>query len=229
MVSGGLARGRDKARYRRRKPLAAIMIVALLGVAVVIVWTKVFAHDANVNAVVACTPGPTAPSGVPAASVATPLPYDALDKVSPEPAVDVQVRVVNASTTRGAAVQASDSLALQGFKVGTPDVDPLYPQGNMNCRGQIRFGANGESAARTLSLVLPCTQLVRDNRQDATVDVAVGKNFSGVISNSNGQQALKQLASWASTHPAPQGGQLAQNVLPQLNPTLLSAAHSNQC
>jgi hypothetical protein len=100
----------------------------------------------------------------------------------------------------------------------------------MTCRGQIRFGANGESAARTVSLLAPCTQLVRDNRQDNTVDLAIGKNFTGVTASTQAQQALKQLSAWAANHPAPQGGQQALNsVLPQLNATLLAQAHSTQC
>lgn len=232
MVSGGLARERGRAAYRKRKPLAAIVIVAVLGVAVLVVWTKVIARDSNVNATVSCSPPAAAPSvasGQPAPPVGAGLPYDALDKVAPEPPVDVQVRVVNASTQRGAAEAVSTQLSQDGFKVGNPGNDPLYPNQDMNCRGQIRFGANGESGARTLSLVLPCTQLVRDQRQDATVDVAIGKNFTSVAPNTDAHLALQQLAAWAASHPAPQGGQLAQNVLPQLDPSLLATAHSTQC
>jgi hypothetical protein len=231
VVSGGVTREHEKARYRRRKPIPAIVIVVLLGLTVVIVWTKVIAKASDVNTAVACAPSSAQPAaGQPKPKPGTPLPYDALDKIAPEPAADFKVQVVNGSTQGGAATQASNQLTQAGFQVVKPAADPLYPKHDMTCRGQIRFGANGESAARTVSLLAPCTQLVRDNRQDNTVDLAIGKNFTGVTASTQAQQALKQLSAWAANHPAPQGGQQALNsVLPQLNATLLAQAHSSQC
>lgn len=241
MVSEGFTRERDKARYRKRKPIPAIVIVVLLGLTAVIVWTKVIAKASDVDAAVACTSAstqsvtPATPTKVPAKPTKAPatgsaLPYNALDKIAPEPAAGVKVQVLNASTQRGAATQASSQLTQDGFQVAAPGNDPLYPKQDMNCRGQIRFGVNGESAARTVSLLVPCTQLVRDNRQDATVDLAIGSDFTGVTPNSEAQQAMQQLAAWAAKHPTPKGGQQAQSsVLPKLNATLLAQAHSTQC
>jgi hypothetical protein len=234
VVSGGATQERDKARYRKRKPIPAIIIVALLGLTAVIVWTKVIAKASDVDAAVACAPSSSSQSTTTGKAkpptAGTALLYNALDKISPEPATDVKVTVLNASTERGAATQASNQLAQDGLQVGPPANDPLYPKQDMSCRGQIRFGANGESAARTVSLLVPCTQLVRDNRQDATVDLAIGSDFSGVAPNNEAQQALQQLSQWAAKHPAPHGGQQALNsVLPQLNSALLSQAHSDQC
>lgn len=227
MVSGGVTRERDRARYRKRKPIPAIIFACLLLVAAIIVWTKVFGKASDVNALIACAPSSAQPASK---SSDTPLPYDALDKIAPEPASDVKVQVYNATIQRGAALQVSNQLSQAGFQVAQPANDPLYPKQDMSCRGQIRFGANGESAARTISMVVPCTQLVRDNRQDASVDLAIGKTFTGVAPNSSAQQALQQLAAWGAKHPAPQGGQQALNsVLPQLAPDLLSAAHPSQC
>ena len=225
MVSGGDTRERQRARYRKRKPIPAVIVVCLLAVAVIVVWVKVFGKASDVNAIIACAPSSTAkqPAG-------TPVAYDSLDKIAPEPAADVKVQVYNATTQRGAALQVSNQLSQAGFQVAAPANDPLYPKADMACRGQIRFGANGESAARTISMVVPCTQLVRDNRQDSTVDLSIGKTFTGVAPNSSAQQALAKLATWAQSHPAPQGGQQALNsVLPQLAPDLLAAAHPDQC
>lgn len=225
MVSGGVDRERPRARYRKRKPIPAVIVVCLLVVAVIVVWTKVFGKASDVNALIAC-----APSAAAKQQAGTPVPYDSLDKIAPEPATDVKVQVYNATSQRGAALQVSNQLTQAGFQVAAPANDPLYPKQDMACRGQIRFGVNGESAARTISMVVPCTQLVRDNRQDSTVDLSIGKTFTGVAPNSSAQQALAQLASWAASHPAPQGGQQALNsVLPQLAPDLLAAAHPNQC
>jgi hypothetical protein len=225
VVSGGDTRERQRARYRRRKPIPAVIVVCLLVVAVIVVWVKVFGKASDVNAIIACAPSSTAKQ-----PIGTPVAYDSLDKIAPEPAADVKVQVYNATTQRGAALQVSNQLSQAGFQVAAPANDPLYPKADMACRGQIRFGANGESAARTISMVVPCTQLVRDNRQDSTVDLSIGKTFTGVAPNSSAQQALAKLASWAASHPAPQGGQQALNsVLPQLAPDLLAAAHPDQC
>ncbi|HEX5402147.1 MAG TPA: envelope integrity protein Cei [Pseudonocardiaceae bacterium] len=247
MVSEGFTRERGTARYRKRKPIPAIVIVVLLGLTAVIVWTKVIARASDVDAAVACTSASSASSVAPTPTKAakapakptkaatkpasgSALPYNALDKVAPEPAADVKVQVLNASTQRGAATQASSQLSQDGFQVAEPGNDPLYPQQDMNCRGQIRFGANGESAARTVSLLVPCTQLVKDSRQDATVDLAIGSDFTGVAPNTQAQQAIQQLAAWAAKHPTPKGGQQAQaGVLPKLNANLLAQAHSTQC
>jgi LytR cell envelope-related transcriptional attenuator len=243
VVSGGLTREREKALYRRRKPIPAIIIVVVLGIAAVVVWTKVIARASDVDAAVACPPAVSTSTTPTAAAKATPkpapktktaadtlLPYDALDKIAPVPAADIKIQVLNASTQRGAALQATNQLQQDGFQVASPSNDPLYPSQNMQCRGQIRFGANGESAARTISLLVPCTQLVRDNRQDATVDLAIGSDFTGVAPNSQAQQAMRELATWAARHPAPKGGQQAQNsVLPHLDASLLAQAHSDEC
>jgi LytR cell envelope-related transcriptional attenuator len=236
VVSGGLTGEREKARYRKRKPIPAVVIVILLGLAAVFVWSKVIAKASDVNAAVACPPAATQHTTSATAEqpkkgkTSSALPYDALDKIAPEPPDQVKVQVLNASTQRGAATQASNVLAQAGLQVGDPQNDPLYPKQNMACRGQIRFGANGESAARTVSLLVPCTQLVRDDRQDATVDLAIGKDFAGVAPNNQAQQAMHQLAQWAKQHPAPKGGQQAQaSVLPRLSQSLLSEAHSTQC
>ena len=234
VASGGFTRERGKTRYRKRKPIPAIVIAALLIVAAIVVWTKVITKASDVNAAVACPAPSTATATTPTKAKppqpGTVLPYDALDKVSPAPASQITVQVYNASSQRGAATQASIQLQQDGFQVPAAAEDPLYPKHDMKCRGQIRFGANGESAARTVSLMVPCTQLVKDNRQDATVDLAIGSEFTTLSPNNQAQQAIQQLQQWASQHPTPQGGQQAQNsVLPQLNQSLLSQAHSSQC
>ena len=226
MAAGGLSRERGRARYRKRKPIPAIIIVALLGIATVVVWVKVIHKADDVNVAISCPA-----STVAGAAGDQTLTYSALDKVAPAAPSQIQYRVYNGGGQRGAATQASIALVGLGFpQAVTVSDDPLYPAANMKCVGQIRFGANGQSAARTLSLALPCTQLIKDNRQDATVDVSLGKNFSSVLPNTDGVNTLHQLTAWAASHPAPQGGQQAQGgQAPQLSPALLSGAHSSTC
>jgi hypothetical protein len=226
------ARGRG---YRRRKPIPAIVLAVLLVIAAIVVWVKVINRADNTAAATACPPVPSV-SGKPAPQIGTPLAYTALAKVTPTPPAQVQVQVDNASTKHGAAQIVSTSLQQLGFNVaGDPQTDQAYPQSDSNpndvmaCQGQIRFGANGESAARTLSLVLPCTQLIRDTRQDASVTVSIGSKFGTVAPNGDAQAVLKQLTDFANAHPVPQGGQQAQGLAPQISPELLTGAASTPC
>ena len=69
----------------------------------------------------------------------------------------------------------------------------------MECVGQLRFGATGEGAARTLSLVLPCTELVRDDRTDDVVDIAVGTGFRDVNPPRAVRNALDQIGTGGGT------------------------------
>lgn len=234
MAAVGMSRERGRG-YRRRKPIPAIVLAVLLVVAAIVVWVKVIDRADNTSAVTTCPPVP-AVGGKPAPQIGTPLAYTALAKVTPAPPAQIQVSVYNASTKHGAAQIVSTSLLQLGFNVaGDPQTDPAYPQSDSNandvmaCQGQIRFGANGESAARTLSLVLPCTELVRDNRQDASVSVSVGSKFGTVAPNGDAQQVLKQLTQFANTHPVQAGGQQAQGLAPQISPELLSGAASTPC
>ena len=234
MAAGGMSRERGRG-YRRRKPIPAIVLAVLLVIAAIVVWVKVIDRADNTAAATACPPVP-AVGGKPAPQIGTPLAYNALAKVTPMPPSEVQVAVWNASTKHGAAQTVITSLEQLGFTVpAAPQTDQAYPQSASNpndvlaCQGQIRFGANGESAARTLSLVLPCTQLIRDNRQDASVTVSIGSKFGSVAPNGDAQQVLKQLTDFANAHPVPQGGQQAQGLAPQIAPELLSGAASTPC
>jgi hypothetical protein len=234
VAAAGYADKRRTGGYRKRKPLPALIIIAVLIIAAVVVWIKVVHRASDTTAVTACPPSsaqPVAATGQPAPQPGTALAHDALSKVTPAPPTDVQVQVLNASSERGEAQQVTTELNQLGFKqAGDPADDPLYPALNMKCVGQIRFGANGTAAARTLSMVLPCTQLVRDNRQDATVDLAIGTNFGTVAPTRDAVQALQQLDKWAATHPEQQGGQQAEGgQQPQVDQALVTGATSISC
>ncbi|MEV0681625.1 envelope integrity protein Cei [Actinosynnema sp. NPDC050436] len=227
-------------RYRRRRPVPALVLFALLAVTSVVVWNRVLADAGDVDAAIRCnTPG-SAPSTTAAPAGGAPpaappvmgavLGHDALDRTEPVPAGSVQFRVFNASTQRNQAKFVATTLAELGLKqAGEPGNDPLYPAQDMTCRGQIRFGAPGAGAARTLSLIEPCLELVRDDRQDATVDVAVGKKFSEVKPNHDARKVLDQLAAWAEQQPDRQGGQVSEPSTPSVNADNLQAARDVHC
>lgn len=211
--------------YRKRKPMVAIVILAVLIIAAGVVWIKTFSHAGNINVLTSCPAPATKTAGQ------SDLAYAALNNVVPQPASSVQVQVLNGGSQRGLASRISAELTQLGFgQAGQPGDDPQYPKGNMRCYGQIRFGANGESAARTLSLVVPCAQLVRDNRQDTLVNLSVGTSFTDLAPNGDARQVLSQLADWSAQHPSINGGLLAHDgIAPQISPALLSGAHPGQC
>ncbi len=160
-------------RRRRRAPFVAV--VAVLAALTAATWTTVLANASGPAGPQSCPPPVSGPPP------GEPLPPDALDAVPPAPPAQVATRVLNAGGQRGQANLVAAQLGDQGFgSAGPPGNDPFHPDGGMECVGQLRFGPAGEAAASTLSLVLPCAELVRDGRTDATVDVAVGSAFGDI-------------------------------------------------
>lgn len=212
--------------YRRRRPWPAIVILVVLAAAGATVWVRVLNNAGDVTAQASC-PAVTAPAGHPKL---TPLPYSALNDVQPIPADQVRVRTLNASSQVGLAGRIALELQQHGFVVAEPANDPYHPKGTMRCFGQIRFGPNGEAAARTLSLVVPCAQLVRDDRQDASVDLALGTYFTDLAPSGDALKVLSRLAAWSHDHPASAGGLQSQGApLPRLPGQLLAGAHTFGC
>ena len=161
--------------YQRRRRGPVLLVVAVLAVAVAVTWTTVLIKTGGATGVAAC-PSPAA-GPVPGEV----LPASALANVAPVPPPAVKVRVLNAGGQRGQANLVAAQLGDLGFpEAAPPDNDPYYADADMECVGQLRFGPAGEGAARTLTLVLPCTELVRDERTDDTVDIAVGTGFRDV-------------------------------------------------
>lgn len=201
-------RGR-RTGYRRRKPLPAVAAFVVLCVAAGVVWVTVFdSNNAMADRTHCNAPAPTQPSASaspngtkndrlakPPAPFGTQLGRQALDTTAPAPPGQVQVRVLNAGGQRGQAGLVTLALEKLGFQQAAPPAnDAFYPNQNLRCDGQIRFGPDGAAAARTLSLVDPCAQLVRDERQGATVTFSLGTMFHDVQPNQAAQKALRALS-----------------------------------
>lgn len=143
------------------------MITALAAVAGV-TWIYLLHREQLAGQITGCP--------VPATAVVTAA---AMEPFAPVAPAGIPVRVLNATDRSGLAAQIASGLQAQGFSLAAAvGNDQLHPRGSMRCVGQIRFGPNGVEAARTLSLVVPCAQLVRDDRADNTVDLALGMAFS---------------------------------------------------
>ncbi|OQO94162.1 hypothetical protein B1813_05680 [Saccharomonospora piscinae] len=196
-TGGTTGRGRQRAGrpYRKRKPLPALLFIGVLGVAAVIVWINAVRTATDVSEAITCDPRPHPPAG----TTFTPLPYDALVGTSPVPPSRVDLTVLNANGTRGEASMTTMALRQLGFdRITDPANDEVYTNGAVaDCHGQIRFGPGGERAARTVQLVDPCLELVRDNREDPSIDLAVGTNFNDVRPSDAAIEILDRLKSWA--------------------------------
>lgn len=230
MAAGNVMRGQGQ-RYRKRRPLPALLLVLVLGVAATVVWLKVMNEDNEVTGAQHCDPPPkaTAPAGKPVPTLGKALENTALDRTEPAAPSSALVRVVNASGQRGQARLVTETLRGLGFsQIGDPANDVLYGE-KMACRAQIRFGAQGTAAARTLSILEPCAELIRDERQDATVDVALGERFDDLHPNRAARTLLEQLNDFAKQNPPTQGGLQSNAPQPKLDATLLSAARNVKC
>jgi hypothetical protein len=209
-------------RYRARRPMRAVLLALVLSITAGLVWTSVLLPEATAGgcqdaAEAAVTPGQR-------------LPAHGLDGISPAPPQQVEVQVLNASGMRGEAAIVGGGLSELGFApTGTPANDPLHPAFDLACHGEIRFGVAGQAAARTLSLAVPCADLVRDARPDSMVDLALGTEFTGLRPNAAARAALDELATLGQPAPVEpvQGGLAARSASsPELPPGTQQAAPS---
>ena len=217
--------------YQRRRRGPIIVLVAVVAVAAIVTWTTVFLTSTAGSGPAAC------PSPKDGTTIGDVLPSSALDATQPVPAPAVAIRVFNAGGQRGQGLLVAAQLKEWGFgEAAAPQNDPRYPDGDMDCVGQLRFGPAGEAAASTLTLVLPCVELVRDARTDPTVDVSVGTAFGDLNPRrfASGLAVLEQLADPAqggtgttNADPDAQGEQAPAPVA--ADPALLQKARAAHC
>ncbi|EHR62100.1 hypothetical protein SaccyDRAFT_3265 [Saccharomonospora cyanea NA-134] len=208
--------------------MPALIFIGVLGVAAVVVWVNVISSSGDIAEAVTCDPRPAPPAD----TTFTPLPYDALVTTPPVPPSRVEVTVLNANNTRGDASITTEALRQLGFtRVTEPANDEVYTGDTVaNCHGQIRFGPAGEGAARTVHLVNPCLELIKDNRKDASVDLAIGTNFNDVNPSEAAVEILDQLKSWeAEKGQDDTDEQSTGGVGPVITETLLTETLPKHC
>ncbi|MGV9713394.1 envelope integrity protein Cei [Gordonia sp. NPDC003424] len=195
--------------FRRRRARPAIIVAALLLVVGLVTWAVALNESGTASVPTNCNQ-PTAASIDPSASAAPPTPTTPAAKppsltaanrqemldVAPAALSTFQVRVLNASSQRGAARSVSDDLTAMGFNPTPNDPyadDALYPNRDLNCVAQIRFGPAGKAGAAAVWVAIPCAQLVDDGRKDTTVDVALGEYYESREQSQDAQAALDAL------------------------------------
>ncbi|QDQ97602.1 envelope integrity protein Cei [Tomitella fengzijianii] len=200
--------------FRHRNRLPGLILAAVLVVIVAIVWTLAFSSDGEDASATACN-APD-PGGAPLGRHVD----GSIKDVDPAPLADTRIRVFNANGQSGQAAHVAAGLSDIGFHPAADNAvsnDPVYLNQALQCQGQIRFGAQGEAAASALWLVVPCAELIRDDRADATVDLALGTLFHDLSTNSDAEAVLKALR-------VPQGG-----PAPEIDPALIEGAHNVRC
>jgi hypothetical protein len=198
-------------------------VIVALGVLAALVWvialnrTDLTAGGCQDAAAAALTPGQR-------------LPQTGLDGVPPAPPEQVTVHVLNANGQRGEATVVATGLAALGFDpADEPGNDPLHPAFDLPCYGEIRFGPAGQAAARTLSLAVPCAELVRDGRPDPVVDLALGTRFTALGPNDAARETLQGLVQQGQPILISRGGQNTGSPTPAVNSGLLHQARQADC
>jgi hypothetical protein len=233
-VAAGSTLWNRPARYRRRRPLPAIIVIAVLCLAATVVWIKVLGSSSDSTSAVHCdkpTGTPVTVAGQPPTTLGQALESNALDRAVPLAPAQILVRVVNGSKQRGQAAETTELLRQLGFsQVAAAADDPLYTARDLNCRAQIRFGEQGAGAARTLTLIEPCAELIKDKREDASVDFAIGNEFDDLRPKPEGRRLLEQLTDFFLQNPEAQGGLQANPAAqPSLDQAQISAARKVKC
>ncbi|MCG7597954.1 envelope integrity protein Cei [Mycobacterium sp. C3-094] len=178
-ITEGTAFDKHGRPFRRRNFLPGALMFAALAVAAMLVWVIALSQPPDVQEVATCNPPPApADPNAPTPTLGEQVSRSAMTDVTPAKLADTRIRVLNASGQGGQAAEVAGALRDLGFNEPEAANDPVYANGRLQCQGQIRFGPAGRAAAASLWLVAPCTELFQDQRQDDTVDLAIGTDFT---------------------------------------------------
>src|SRR5690242_14051436 len=159
-------------------------------------------------------PPPPADPAAPAPKLGEQMTRSDMTDVMPAKLADAKIRVLNASGQGGQAGEMAGELRDLGFAEPAAANDTLYVTARLQCQGQIRFGPAGRAAAAAVWLVAPCTELYQDQRNDDTVDLAIGTEFTELAHTDDIDAVLASLR--------PDATQAA-------DPSLLQKIHTGTC
>jgi LytR cell envelope-related transcriptional attenuator len=212
-ITDGTAVNKHGRPFRRRNYLPGAITLAALALVTLVIWVVALNRPADVHEAAPCN-APLAPDkpGVP--PLGEQVSRSAMTEVAPAKLADTKIRVLNASGQGGQAADVAGALRDLGFGPPTAENDPLFAHAQLECTGHIRFGPAGRAAAAAVWLVAPCVELYQDQRPDDSVDLAIGKEFSGLAESDDIQAVLASLRPEA-TAPA--------------DSTLLKKIHTGTC
>ncbi|MFE9576254.1 envelope integrity protein Cei [Nocardia sp. NPDC006044] len=208
--------------FLRRRPQPWLIMLGIVTLICTIVWVKALTTTEHDSSAMACnSPSPaTEPGAQPAATLGQRVGASRLQDVEPAPLAASRVRVLNANNQRGQAAHVAAQFGDLGF-ASAPGTqygnDSVYVNGDLECTGQIRFGVNGRPAAASVQLVVPCAELIEDQRADETVDMVLGSLFRDIRPSNDAEEVLRSLK-----NPAP-GNSTSIDI------KLLEAARQARC
>lgn len=212
-ITDGTAFDRHGRPFRRRNFVPGIVLFVALAVVTLTVWVVALNRPADVHEATVCN-APPAPTDPATPVLGEQVARSAMTDITPAPLAETKIRVLNASGQGGQAGEVAGALRDLGFAQPEASNDPIYSTTRLECQGQIRFGPTGRTAAAAVWLVAPCTELFQDERPDATVDLALGTEFSKLASSDDINAVLASLRPDA-TQPA--------------DSALLSKIHTGAC
>lgn len=214
-ITEGTAFDKHGRPFRRRNYVPAILLFLALAVVTMMVWIMALNQPAEVREAAVCNapPAPADPNA-PAAKLGEQVSRSDMVEVKPAKLADTKIRVLNASGQGGQAAEVAGELRDLGFAEPSAANDPVYASTRLECQGQIRFGPGGRAAAAAVWLVAPCTELFQDQRNDDTVDLAIGTDFTQLSHSDDIDAVLASLR--------PDATQAADS-------SLLSKIHSGAC
>jgi hypothetical protein len=178
-ITEGTAFDKHGRPFRRRNFLPGILLFVALVVATMMTWIIALNQPVDVHEAAICNaPPPPADPSAPAPQLGEQVSRTDMVGVTPAKLADAKIRVLNASGQGGQAAEVAGELRDLGFADPAAANDALYANTRLECQGQIRFGPAGRAAAAAIWLVAPCTELFQDQRNDDTVDLAIGTDFT---------------------------------------------------
>lgn len=196
----GVRVGLDRPRSRRSsRPSAGAIIAIVAGMVVlfalgfgIALITQGAPLPAEEQVAAGTSAGPTSPTVPLPCATSTVIPAEVLPKPS-----KVRINVYNATKRKGLAAETALALKLGGFKILA--VENVPDGRRIDGFAEIRHGPKGIKQAELLHFYLPDGILVEDTRNDKTVDVVLGKEFSIIASEA------EVAASMASPSPSTSG------------------------
>ena len=213
-ITEGTAFDKRGRPFRRRNYLPGILLFVALAVVALLVWLMALSQPADVHEAAVCNAPPPADPSATAPQLGEHVSRETMTDVTPAKLADAKIRVLNASGQGGQAAEVAGELRDLGFAEPAATNDTLYAKTRLECQGQIRFGPSGRAAAAAVWLVAPCTELFQDQRSDATVDLAIGTEFTQLTHSDDIDAVLASLRPGATQ---------------AADPTLLTKIHTAAC
>lgn len=191
-ITEGSSRDDDGRPFDRRNYRPGIIALVALIALSALAWAFVLTRPVQVKEAATCN-APPAPTDPAAPKLGQRVSGSALIDVAPAKLAEAKIRVLNASGQGGQAGEVAGSLRDLGFAAPTAANDPIYAGARLSCQGQIRFGQAGKPSAASAWLVAPCVELYQDDRQDDSVDLVIGTDFTSLANSEDIAAALSGL------------------------------------